>query len=845
MANTVGGSVVWNLTVDSGQFDKGIDQAATKANKFASDVKKVDFGSMASNASQSFGRVADSIGGVLRGLALMSVASGFGFGAMTKAAFAQVKQVEGATFALKAYETNGKKVTKVLSDLVKYARSDTGVLFQRQDLFDAASTLKIYGVETKNLTRYTKIMSKGVAIGKIGFQELSEVLGRVSSQGELTSDSFDILVRRGIKLPASMRNAKVSAEELFKALDKSLPDSILTGRANTIEGRMIRLQSAFRDLGGAILGVDKETSTFIKGGLGDQFVKTLEDLRAQLRDPAMVEAFQKMGKAVGDFTKNAIPVLFNAFKWLISNYDTVVAAIAAIGAAFIAAKIGEFASGVVEAVSGFNKFTAAVKGGASAMSAMAGGASPIGLIVLAIVALVAAMVYLQIKFGIFTKLWNTLKSAAEPVVAWFQKNILPTLEKIGTFISGQFKSAWNDLVSSFKEVQKQIQPFMPQLKILGGILLVSVLAPLALIVVGVVVFIGIIVALVTVITRLIGWFSKLITFIIPIGKAIWSVLVWTFNLAKTVILAFLNVITTVFTFVFNILKTLFNIWLTVWTGIFKVIGFVIALILAIVIFAFKAIWSVIGDTVMKIWSFIVAYFTLMFNVWKTIFTAIWNVVKTVFMGIWNTIKTIATSIWNTLVSIFNSIKNTATTIWDSIYNTIKNNVNKVKDAIVGIKDRVMGVFRSVGSWLSNAGRDLISGLINGIKSMAGTLKDKITGFIKDNVPGPVLKVLGIHSPSKVFADIGSNIVTGLSRGISDGKDLLKSTSLNMAANVTAPSIMAPEVVGASATGGTYITNEIGSITLANDVDADRFIQKLTQQDDIISRGLTPQRYSNG
>ena len=401
MANTVGGSVVWNLTVDSGQFDKGIDQAATKANKFASDVKKVDFGSMASNASQSFGRVADSIGGVLRGLALMSVASGFGFGAMTKAAFAQVKQVEGATFALKAYETNGKKVTKVLADLVKYARSDTGVLFQRQDLFDAASTLKIYGVETKNLTRYTKIMSKGVAIGKIGFQELSEVLGRVSSQGELTSDSFDILVRRGIKLPASMRNAKVSAEELFKALDKSLPDSILTGRANTIEGRMIRLQSAFRDLGGAILGVDKETSTFIKGGLGDQFVKTLEDLRAQLRDPAMVEAFQKMGKAVGDFTKNAIPVLFNAFKWLISNYDTVVAAIAAIGAAFVAAKIGEFASGIVEAVSGFNKFITAVNGGASAMSAMAGGANPIGLIVIAIVALVAAMVYLQIKFGIF------------------------------------------------------------------------------------------------------------------------------------------------------------------------------------------------------------------------------------------------------------------------------------------------------------------------------------------------------------------------------------------------------------------------------------------------------------
>lgn len=202
-----------------------------------------------------------------------------------------------------------------------------GVLFQRQDLFDAASALKVYGVETSKLTDYTKILSKGVAIGKTSFQELSEILGQVVTDGRLSGDAFDVLARRAIKLPDSMRGAKVSAEELFAALDKALPDSILEGRANTIDGAMIRLQSSFRDLGGAILGVDKDTSTFIKGGLGDRFVQLLNDLRVTLRSPEFTEAFAKFGKAIGDFAESAIPKLLNAFTFLARNFDKVILAL--------------------------------------------------------------------------------------------------------------------------------------------------------------------------------------------------------------------------------------------------------------------------------------------------------------------------------------------------------------------------------------------------------------------------------------------------------------------------------------------------------------------------------------
>lgn len=210
------------------------------------------------------------------------------------ASFQQVRQVENATFALKAYEKNGDKVNKVLKDLVAYARSDLGTLFQRQDLFDAAQTLKLYGQETDTLADKVKILSKGVSLGKTSFQELSSIVGRAAAKGRLDAVDFDMLIERGIGLDKSMRGAKVSGEELFEALDKALPAELLEGRANTIDGAFIKLQSGLRDFGATILGVDKETSQFIEGGLGDRFIKAVRKFTDFLSSPqfkAGVQAF--------------------------------------------------------------------------------------------------------------------------------------------------------------------------------------------------------------------------------------------------------------------------------------------------------------------------------------------------------------------------------------------------------------------------------------------------------------------------------------------------------------------------------------------------------------------------
>ena len=66
----------------------------------------------------------------------------------------------------------------------------------------------------------------------------------------------------------------------------------------------------------------------------------------------------------------------------------------------------------------------------------------------------------------------------------------------------------------------------------------------------------------------------------------------------------------------------------------------------------------------------------------------------------------------------------------------------------------------------DVGKDIVRGVWEGIKAMGSWIKEKVSGFfggIVDNVTG----VLGIHSPSRVFAGIGENMALGLGEGWDD------------------------------------------------------------------------------
>ena len=95
---------------------------------------------------------------------------------------------------------------------------------------------------------------------------------------------------------------------------------------------------------------------------------------------------------------------------------------------------------------------------------------------------------------------------------------------------------------------------------------------------------------------------------------------------------------------------------------------------------------------------------------------------------------------------------------------------KVVNAIKSLPGLLVTFFRELpGRIVASAtavGTAIVRGIWSGISSMVGWLAQQVTGFVQGIIDG-VTDGLGISSPSKVFADIGVNMVLGLASGILD------------------------------------------------------------------------------
>lgn len=76
------------------------------------------------------------------------------------------------------------------------------------------------------------------------------------------------------------------------------------------------------------------------------------------------------------------------------------------------------------------------------------------------------------------------------------------------------------------------------------------------------------------------------------------------------------------------------------------------------------------------------------------------------------------------------------------------------------------------SQILEVGKNIVRGIWNGISAMGGWIREKVTGFFNGIVDG-VKGLLGIHSPSKVFAGIGENMALGLGEGWNGEFDAVK------------------------------------------------------------------------
>ena len=106
---------------------------------------------------------------------------------------------------------------------------------------------------------------------------------------------------------------------------------------------------------------------------------------------------------------------------------------------------------------------------------------------------------------------------------------------------------------------------------------------------------------------------------------------------------------------------------------------------------------------------------------------------------------------------------------------IENLPTIIVEIVKAVPDIIAGIVKAFGdsAWkIVEIGGDLIKGIWEGIKNAGEWLWDKITGFF-DGIVGGIKDFLGIHSPSRVFADMGKNMALGIGEGWDNQYDSIK------------------------------------------------------------------------
>lgn len=241
---------------------------------------------------------------------------------------------------------------------------------------------------------------------------------------------------------------------------------------------------------------------------------------------------------------------------------------------------------------------------------------------------------------------------------------------------------------------------------------------------------------------------------------------------------------------------------------------------------------------------------------------LWDVGGKLLGGLWDGIKGAFGWFWGLLSGFFGGIRDSffnnlsdagkdainglhdgITSTWDSVSTWFKDLPNKIwgfvtsagtwllqsgKDLLWGlwhgisyVWDRVSGWFTGlpgtigkaiigIGEWLRQAGRDLIWGLWHGITDVAGRVVQGVKDFGSDVVNG-LKGILGIHSPSKVFHNIGMQTMIGLHNGLKLGHPKVQkfisgmAVDFGKAADINVSKVVSGEVNVHSARVGDSIT----------------------------------------
>ena len=449
--------------------------------------------------------------------------------------------------------------------------------------------------------------------------------------------------------------------------------------------------------------------------------------------PAISAGVSKIAPVISGAVKSVSPIIKDVFNFVTSHKDLVIAALAGIGAASGALKIGkiftEFTRGMKAigptttlvgklgfALTDLKTSPSILKGLANGFKDIFGLDPKLLLIVIAIAA-IAAAVYLIVKN------WG-------PISAWFKKlwgDIVGVFNsakaKIGGFFSG-IGAGFNQFLTGIKNLLGKIKSFF-----------ITAFTPIVKSVIGP-------------FNQVKAGISNILNGLKNIFQGAWTVIK---NVTLGPVLLICDLLTGNFgkmkTDFFNILNNLKQGSTQIWNGIKQ--------------FFSGIIQALAGD------------FRAAANVFLTIGNSIASTLGSLFTNLWNGIKSTAINVWNGLISFFSSLPQRFTSFMSGVGN-----------AIIHGFDSAVNFIKNLPAEMLQWGKDMINGLINGIKGAIGGI-GKAVGNVANTIRSFLHFSVPDTGPLKDAASYGPDFMKLYSSGITKSIPNLKKAAQAAAGGVNA------------------------------------------------------------